>query len=78
MQGEDPTVADVARQRRVKVGRGSSKLPFTRLGQDLDNVFRKTFVDFPMPRNRLFLACFGVHVQVVPRPGPHKNTTRID
>jgi len=30
MQGEDPTLADVARQRRVNLGRGSSKLPFTR------------------------------------------------
>jgi hypothetical protein len=27
MQGEDPTLADVARQRRVNVGRGSSKPP---------------------------------------------------
>ena len=32
MQGVDPTLADVARHRRVNVGRGSSKLPFTRLG----------------------------------------------
>ena len=31
MQGEDPTLADVARQRRVNVERGSSKLPFARL-----------------------------------------------
>jgi hypothetical protein len=30
MQGEDPTLADVARQMRGNVGRGSLKLPFTR------------------------------------------------
>jgi hypothetical protein len=48
------------------------------LGQDLYDVFRKAFVDFPMPRNRLFLACYRVHVQVVPRPGTDKNTTRFE
>jgi hypothetical protein len=48
------------------------------LGQDLYDVFHKTFVDFPMPRNRLFLACYRVHVQVMPRAGTHKNTTRFD